>query len=179
MEQAILGGGCFWCVEAAIKTLRGVSQAESGYIGGGIPNPSYEQVCSGTTGHAEVVRVTFDPNELSFEELLTVFFHLHDPTTPNRQGADTGTQYRSAVFYLSELQKQTAERVKDQLERERMWDGKPFVTEITQAGDFFPAEEYHQDFFARNPTQGYCLAVIPPKLAKLRKYFGARFKPDA
>jgi peptide-methionine (S)-S-oxide reductase len=171
VEQAILGGGCFWCVEAAILALRGVIRVESGYCGGDAPHPTYEQVCSESTGHAEVIRVTFDPNELSFDNLLTVFFHLHDPTTLNRQGADTGTQYRSVVFCLSEAQEQGARRIKTELERSGLWGGKPFVTEISTAQEFYPAEEYHQNYFARNPSQPYCLAVIPPKLAKLRKEF--------
>jgi peptide-methionine (S)-S-oxide reductase len=171
VEQVMLGGGCFWCVEAAIKALRGVAKVESGYSGGSIQHPTYEQVCSETTGHAEVIRVTFDPNELSFENLLRVFFQIHDPTTPNRQGADIGTQYRSAVFFFSPEQEQVAQRTKAELEKSGLWGGKPFVTQIEQAGEFYPAEEYHQDYFARNPSQPYCLAVIPPKLAKLRKEF--------
>lgn len=167
IETATLGGGCFWCVEAAYLGLRGVESVVSGYAGGSIENPSYRQVCAGTTGHAEVVQVTFDPELIDFRAVLEVFFTIHDPTTPNRQGADVGTQYRSVIFYHSDVQRETAERLAAELAADGVWTD-PIVTEIVPAPVFYPAEEYHQDYYRRNPYQGYCQAVISPKLAKLR-----------
>jgi len=167
IETATLGGGCFWCVEAAYLGLKGVRSVVSGYAGGSIENPSYRQVCAGTTGHAEVVQVTFDPGLIDFRTVLEVFFTIHDPTTPNRQGADVGTQYRSVIFYHSDAQRETAERLVAELAADGVWPD-PIVTEIAPAPVFYPAEEYHQDYYRRNPDQGYCQAVISPKLAKLR-----------
>src|SRR5216684_7472875 len=174
-EVATLAGGCFWCVEAAFGQLRGVEGVESGYSGGTVPNPSYEDVCTGTTGHAEVVQITFDPQIVSFADLLHVFFTIHDPTTLNRQGGDVGTQYRSAVFYHSAAQKAAAERVMAELAAEKVWDD-PLVTELVPLERFYPAEEYHRDYFRRNPTQGYCRAVIAPKVAKVRKRYLDKLK---
>ena len=170
MEVATVGGGCFWCVEAVLEQLRGVLKVESGYTGGETANPTYRQVCSGTTGHAEVVQVTFAPEAISFDDTLDVFFTIHDPTTLNRQGADVGTQYRSAVFYHSPEQRETAEQVIDELNRNQVWDA-PIVTEVTKAGTYYPAEEYHQNYFANNPEQPYCQAVIAPKVSKFRKAY--------
>ena len=174
-EMATLAGGCFWCLEAVFERLKGVERVVSGYSGGSVDNPSYEQVCSGTTGHAEAVQVTFDPVELSFQYILEVFFTAHDPTTLNRQGADVGTQYRSAVFYHSEEQKATAEQVIRQLEEDKVWDA-PIVTELAPFDKFYPAEDYHQRFYASNAGHPYCRAVIDPKLAKLRKRHPTRLK---
>ena len=174
-EVATLAGGCFWCLEAVFQDLRGVVRVESGYAGGHAANPSYEQVCSGTTGHAEVVQVTFDPQTVSFRELLEVFFTIHDPTTLNRQGADVGTQYRSAIFYHSPEQKETAGQVIREMERERVWDA-PIVTEVKPLEKFYPAEEYHQRYFERNPAQPYCRAVVAPKVAKFRKQYLEKLK---
>ncbi|MEM7014556.1 MAG: peptide-methionine (S)-S-oxide reductase MsrA [Verrucomicrobiota bacterium] len=165
-EIATFGAGCFWCVEAVFERLEGVSDAKSGYMGGHVDDPDYKSVCSGATGHAEVVQVTFDPEVLSFPQLLDWFWKLHDPTTLNRQGGDVGTQYRSAVFYHSEAQREAAEASKAAAGESGAFDS-PIVTEITEAGTFWPAEDYHQDFYQNNPTQGYCCAVIPPKLEKL------------
>lgn len=167
-ESAILGGGCFWCLEAVFVELRGVHGVESGYAGGHVENPSYQQVCAGTTGHAEVVRVDFDPDIISFRDLLDVFFTIHDPTTLNRQGADVGTQYRSAIYYLSPEQQAAAQQAIAELEEQGVWHG--IVTEVTPAGRFWPAEAYHRDYYSRNPDQGYCRAVIAPKVAKLRQH---------
>ncbi|MGH7446223.1 MAG: peptide-methionine (S)-S-oxide reductase MsrA [Longimicrobiales bacterium] len=167
-ESAILGGGCFWCLEAVFAELRGVRHVESGYAGGQVDHPSYQQVCAGSTGHAEVVRVDFDPDVITFRDLLDVFFTIHDPTTPNRQGADVGTQYRSAIYYLSPEQKAVAEQTISRLEAEGVWDG--IVTEVAPAGTFWPAEAYHRDYYSRNPDQGYCRVVIAPKVAKLRQH---------
>lgn len=174
-EVATLAGGCFWCLEAVYELLRGVEKIEPGYSGGHVPNPSYDQVCTGTTGHAEVVQVTFDPDVISFRELLDVFFTIHDPTTLNRQGMDVGTQYRSAIFYHSPEQEETAKQVIAQLEAEKLWD-QPVVTEVTSFEVFYPAEEYHREYYRRNPSQGYCRAVIAPKVAKARKVFLDRLK---
>ena len=174
-EIATLAGGCFWCLEAAFQQLKGVEQVQSGYAGGHVPNPSYEQVCTGTTGHAEVVQITFDPAVVSFDELLHVFFTIHDPTTLNRQGGDVGTQYRSAIFHHSPEQKATAERVMGELAAEQVWDD-PIVTELKPLQAFYPAEEYHRDYFRRNPNQGYCRAVIAPKVAKVRKLYLDKLK---
>ena len=168
LQQATLGGGCFWCLEAVYHEMRGVTEAISGYAGGHVPNPSYEQVCSKTTGHAEVVQITFDADEVSFADLLDVFFTIHDPTQLNRQGNDVGTQYRSAIFYHDAEQKRIAEEKIAELEAEGLYD-RPFVTEITPLETFYPAEDYHQEYFKKNPFQGYCMAVVAPKVAKFRK----------
>jgi len=174
-EIATLAGGCFWCLEAAFQDLKGVERVQSGYAGGRVANPSYEQVSTGTTGHAEVVQITFDPQLVSFDDLLHVFFTIHDPTTLNRQGVDVGTQYRSAIFYHTPDQKAAAERVIAELQREHVWDD-PIVTELKPLEAFYPAEEYHRDYFRRNPNQGYCSAVIAPKVAKVRKIYLDKLK---
>ena len=174
-EVATLAGGCFWCLEAVFADLQGVEQVTSGYSGGSVPHPSYEQVCSGMTGHAEVVRVTFDPSRISFREILEVFFTIHDPTTLNRQGADVGTQYRSAIFYHTPEQKQTAEQVIKDLNGAHIWDA-PIVTEVAPFRAFYPAEDYHQEYFRRNSNQPYCSVVIAPKVAKFRKQYLAKLK---
>jgi peptide-methionine (S)-S-oxide reductase len=174
-EVATLGGGCFWCLDAVFAELTGVERVESGYAGGSVPHPSYEQVCRGTTGHAEVVQVTFDPQVTSFREILEVFFATHDPTTLNRQGADVGTQYRSAIFYHSPEQQATAEQMIKELTEARVWP-QPIVTEVSPLTAFYPAEGYHQRFYERNPEQMYCQFVISPKLASFRKKFGAKLK---
>jgi peptide-methionine (S)-S-oxide reductase len=174
-EIATLAGGCFWCLEAVFKDLRGVDSVVSGYSGGKVTNPTYNQVCSGTTGHAEVVQVTFDPQTVTFREILEVFFTIHDPTTLNRQGADAGTQYRSAIFYHSPEQRETAEQVIAELTAEQLWRD-PVVTEVTPLTEFYAAEEYHQDYFERNPYQPYCTAVVAPKVAKFRKKFLDKLK---
>jgi peptide-methionine (S)-S-oxide reductase len=174
-ELATLAGGCFWCLEAVFEQLRGVSQVQSGYSGGHVPKPSYEAVCSGTTGHAEVVQVAFDPDVLSFRDLLGVFFTLHDPTTLNRQGGDIGTQYRSAIFYHDDGQRRVAEEVKRELEAEHVFD-EPIVTEIAPLAAFYPAEEYHREYYRRNPNQPYCRAVIAPKVSKLRSKYLEKLK---
>ena len=173
-EIATFGAGCFWCVEAVFQELKGVLKVESGYMGGAIPNPTYREVCTGTTGHAEVTRITFDPTVISYEELLEVLWTTHDPTTLNRQGADAGTQYRSAIFYHSEDQKSKAEKSKKDVAT-TIWDS-PIVTEIVPADTFYPAEEYHQDYYALNPNAGYCRAVISPKVAKVRATFTDKLK---
>jgi peptide-methionine (S)-S-oxide reductase len=167
-EVATLAGGCFWCLDAAFRLLKGVANVESGYAGGTRPNPTYEQVCTGTTGHAEVAQITFDPSVLTFRDLLDVFFTVHDPTQLNRQGGDVGTQYRSAIFPHDDEQRAEAERTITELEASGAWDA-PIVTTIEPLTTFYPAETYHQDYFARNPRQPYCQAVIAPKIAKLRK----------
>ena len=168
-ELATLGGGCFWCLEAVFQNLKGVLKVESGYAGGQSPDPTYEQVCSGRTGHAEVVQVTFDPAVIRYQDILDVFFAIHDPTTMNRQGADVGTQYRSVIFCHSPEQSQTAERVITALEAAQLWDGT-IVTEIAPFKEFFRAEAYHQNYFRNNPMQPYCLGVIAPKVAKFRRH---------
>lgn len=170
-EIITLGGGCFWCLEAVFRELRGVDNVVSGYSGGSVQNPSYQQVCSGATGHAEVIRITFDPDIISFKELLEIFFSVHDPTTLNRQGADVGSQYRSVIFYHTPEQEKAAREVIKELGSMKIWDA-PIVTELAPFTSFYPAEEYHQDYFKKNPEQMYCRAVISPKLAKFRiKYF--------
>lgn len=174
-EIATLGGGCFWCLEAVFDQLQGVEDVVSGYSGGHLQAPSYELVCSGATGHAEVVQVTFDPAVISYREILEVFFTIHDPTTLNRQGADAGTQYRSAIFHHSAEQKSVAEQVIAGVNAAGLW-GKPIVTEVTAFQAFYPAEAYHQEYFARNPSQGYCQFVIAPKVAKFRKKYLAKLK---
>ncbi len=172
-EQATLGGGCFWCVEAVFEKLRGVEKVVSGYTGGRVPHPTYEQVCGGDTGHAEVIQVTYDPDVVAYHEILEIFFAFHDPTTLNRQGYDTGTQYRSAIFAHDERQERIAREVITALDAARVFPD-PIVTEVTQLGTFWPAEAYHQGYYARNPDQRYCAAVIGPKVAKLRKYYADR-----
>ena len=174
-EVATLGGGCFWCMEAVFERVEGVEKVVSGYAGGGVPDPTYEAVCSGLTGHAEVVQVTYDPAILSYRELLELFFAFHDPTTLDRQGDDVGTQYRSAIYYHSPEQERTAREVIERLTRDGTWDD-PVVTEIAPLDRFYPAEEYHQQYFQRNPTRMYCQAVVAPKVAKLRREYAARLK---
>lgn len=174
-ETATFGNGCFWCTEAIFKSLKGVETVESGYSGGKIKNPTYREVCSGETGHAEVIQITFDPSVISFRELLEVFWETHDPTTLNRQGADVGTQYRSVIFFHSPQQKEQAEKYKNELNKENVF-GKPVVTEITPFDKFYKAENYHQDYYANNSSQGYCQMVIVPKLEKFRKVFKDKLK---
>lgn len=174
-EVATLAGGCFWCLEAVFDELQGVESVESGYSGGRVPNPTYHQVCDGETGHAEAVQVTFDPDRLSYRDLLTVFFTIHDPTTLNRQGNDVGTQYRSAIFYHGEEQKRLAEEVMAEIEAAGIW-GAPLVTELQPFEAFYPAEDYHQEYFKKNPWQPYCRVVIAPKVAKFRQTFAERLK---
>lgn len=174
-EIATLGGGCFWCLEAVFDGLRGVESVESGYMGGHKANPTYEEVCGGGTGHAEVVQVTFDPQAVSFKEILEVFFVIHDPTTPNRQGNDVGTQYRSAIFYHSAGQKAAAEQVIANLNAAKLWHD-PIVTQVAPASAFYLAEGYHQEYFERNPSQPYCQFVVAPKVQKFRKHFLAKLK---
>ncbi len=176
LETATLAAGCFWCVEAVFNRLRGVEKMVSGYAGGTVPHPGYREVCSGTTGHAEAVQITFDPEEISFAELLEVFWLSHDPTTLNRQGADIGTQYRSAIFYHDERQRQIAEGSRQGAGEAELWPG-PIVTEIMPFTNFYPAEEYHQDFFHKNPDQPYCRMVIDPKIRKLRQTLSEKLKP--
>jgi len=177
-EQATFGGGCFWCLEAVFLDLDGVSRVVSGYAGGHVANPSYEQVCGGRTGHAEVVQIAFDPARIGYADLLRVFFTMHDPTTPDRQGNDVGPQYRSIILTHSDEQRRIAEQVRDEIAASGIWDG-PIVTEIVALGQFYPAEEYHQDYFARNPNTGYCRAVVAPKVAKFRKTFADRLRARA
>ncbi len=174
-ETATFGGGCFWCLEAVFDELEGVTAVESGYAGGSEPNPTYRQVCSGATGHAEVVRVTFDPERISYGDLLEVFFAIHDPTTPNRQGNDVGTQYRSLILWHTPEQKAAAEETIAALERERAFR-KPIITELAEAGTFYIAEDYHQEYFANNEFQPYCQFVVVPKLDKFRKRFAGKRK---
>ena len=175
LETATLAAGCFWCVEAIFDDLVGVEDVVSGYSGGHTLNPTYQQVCSETTGHAEVAQITFDPNKLTFKELLQVFFTVHDPTTLNRQGNDIGTSYRSAIFYHSDEQKRIAEEVIAEFTSEAIYD-KPIVTELASFDKFWPAEDYHQEYFANNPNQPYCSAVVAPKVAKFRQKFATRLK---
>src|SRR5687768_5201903 len=174
-EIATLAGGCFWCLEAVYDDLNGVDSVESGYMGGDVANPTYKQVCTGTTGHAEVVRITYDPGVISFRDLLEVFFTIHDPTTLNRQGGDVGTQYRSAIFCHSEEQRIVAEQVIADLARQGIWEA-PIVTQVTPAGTFYQAEDYHQEYFRQNPDQQYCRLVVEPKVIKARKTFMSRLK---
>jgi peptide-methionine (S)-S-oxide reductase len=175
VEVATLAGGCFWCLEAVFEQLRGVDRVQSGYAGGTVPKPSYEQVCTGSTGHAEVAQVTFDPTVLTYRDLLDVFFATHDPTTRNRQGADVGTQYRSAIFYHTPEQQQVAEARIAELNAAQIWNG-PIVTEVVPLRAFYPAEDYHQGYFRDNPGQGYCQAVVAPKVAKFRKQFAGKLR---
>ncbi|HEY7390169.1 MAG TPA: peptide-methionine (S)-S-oxide reductase MsrA [Bryobacteraceae bacterium] len=177
-EIAILAGGCFWCLEAVYQEMEGISGVESGYIGGHIPNPSYEQVCSGATGHAEAARITFDSEQTSYREILEVFFAIHDPTTRNRQGNDVGTQYRSAIFYLDEGQRSTAEELMRELTAEHIWDS-PIVTELEPAGTFYKAEDYHQNYFRSHPSQPYCAFVVSPKVQKFRQKFAKKMRSPA
>lgn len=174
-ETAYLGGGCFWCVEAAIKQLEGVISVRSGYMGGRIANPTYQQVCSGKTGHVEIAEVSFDPATLSFNDLLHVFFTLHDPTTLNRQGNDVGDQYRSVIFYRDDAQKKTAEDVIAELTRDKVF-ADTIVTAVEPASTFYVAEDYHQDYFANNPNQPYCMFVVEPKVKKIRDKYAQRLK---
>lgn len=176
-QIATLAGGCFWCLEAVFDEVKGVSSVESGYAGGHVENPSYQAVCTGTTGHAEVVRVTFDTDVVSYKDLLHVFFGIHDPTTLNRQGADTGTQYRSAIFYYDEEQKKIAEDLIKDLETKKIW-GNPIVTTLEMMDTFYIAENYHQEYFANNPYQPYCMAVVAPKVAKFRKKYLEMLKKE-
>lgn len=175
IETATLGGGCFWCTEAVFDALNGIVDVVSGYSGGHTENPSYEEVCTGSTGHAEVIQVRFDPSVISFADVLRIFFATHDPTTLNRQGNDVGTQYRSVVFYHSDEQKRIAEEVIDEITKEGIYDD-PIVTEVTEFTNFYPAEDYHQNYFENNPNQPYCSAIVAPKVAKFRKVFFDRLK---
>jgi len=175
-ETATLGGGCFWCLDAAYREIDGVTAVISGYSGGRRPNPTYQQVCTGATGHAEVVQVEFDPDALSYADVLDIFWAIHDPTTRDRQGADVGTQYRSVIFYRDDDQRRAAEASRDAIQQ--LWP-RPVVTEIVPLEAFYPAEEYHQNYFARNPSQGYCQVVINPKLKKLRESHAARIRASA
>ena len=175
MEVATLGGGCFWCIEAVYEQLQGIAKVVSGYAGGLVPDPSYEQVCKGTTGHAEVIQLSFDPNQITFREMLEIFFTIHDPTTLNRQGADVGPQYRSVIFYHDEKQRKIAEEVIAELKEEKIWKS-PIVTEVTLFTIFYPAEDYHQEYYRKNPSQGYCRVVIAPKLSKFRKTYLNKLK---
>lgn len=173
LETITLAGGCFWCIEPLFAALKGVQDAVVGYSGGSTPNPTYQQVCTGATRHAEVVQITFDPQTISLHDLLTIFFTMHDPTTLNRQGADVGTQYRSAIFYRTPEQQQMAKAVMAEIEAAKIWM-HPIVTEVTPFSVFYPAEEYHQEYYEKNPRQPFCQAVIDPKVAKFRKLFAAR-----
>jgi len=175
VEVATLGGGCFWCLEAVYERVEGVSRVRSGYAGGTVATPTYEQVCSGATGHAEVVQVTFDPAVIGYREILEIFFAIHDPTTPNRQGNDVGTQYRSVIFHHSEEQRAAAREVVTELEAQGIWDG-PIVTEVAPLDVFYEAEAYHQEYFRRNPAQPYCQVVVAPKVAKFRQRFAHRLR---
>ena len=174
-EVATFAGGCFWCTEAIFQEIKGVEKVTSGYIGGKTKNPTYREVCSGETGHAEAIQITFDPTQVAYEDLLEVFFGTHDPTTLNRQGADVGTQYRSEIFYYSEAQKMKAENYIKFIEKEQLYS-KPIVTKVSPATEFYPAEDYHQDYYSQNSQQGYCQMVIAPKLEKLRKYYQSKLK---
>ncbi|MEP6904204.1 MAG: peptide-methionine (S)-S-oxide reductase MsrA [Actinomycetota bacterium] len=175
METATLGAGCFWCVEAVFDDLKGVTDVVSGYSGGHTENPTYREVCSETTGHAEVTQIEFDPEEISFDDILRVFFAVHDPTTLNRQGNDVGSSYRSAIFYHSDEQKKTAEEIIKEVTEAGIYD-RPIVTEVTKFDKFYPAEDYHQEYFANNPAQPYCTAIVAPKVAKFRKQFINKLK---
>jgi peptide-methionine (S)-S-oxide reductase len=175
LETATLAGGCFWCIEAVFDDLKGVASVVSGYAGGTVANPTYQQVCTGTTGHAEVAQITFDPKIISYADLLRVFFTVHDPTTLNRQGHDVGTQYRSAIFYHNAAQKQIAQDVIREITAEKIWRD-PIVTQVASFEVFYPAEDYHQEYFANNPNQPYCQAVVAPKVAKFRAHYRERLK---
>lgn len=174
-DVATLGAGCFWCVDTLFRELRGVKSVVSGYAGGTRANPTYEQVCTGATGHAEVIQITFDPTQISYRDLLDVFFTVHDPTTLNRQGADVGAQYRSAIFAHTPEQRKIAEQTIAEISAQKLWDD-PIVTQVVDAAEFYPAEEYHQDYYTNNPNQGYCRMVIAPKVAKFRSKHIARLQ---
>ena len=175
VEKATLGGGCFWCLEPVFEELNGVLDVVVGYSGGMTPKPNYQQVCTGMTGHSEVVQISFDPGQISYRDLLKIFFSVHDPTTLNRQGADVGTQYRSIILYENERQKKEAEQIIREIEEEEIWPNA-IVTELTPLQTFYKAEEYHQEYYKKNPYQGYCTVVIAPKLAKFRKVYQDRLK---
>ena len=177
LETAVLAGGCFWCMEAVFKQIKGIEKVESGYCGGAVKNPSYEQVCTGKTGHAESVRLTFNPSVISYEQILKVFFTLHDPTSLNRQGNDVGSQYRSEIFYADDKQRKTAEETIKELTEEKLWD-KPIVTALEPLREFYVAENYHQDYYKKNPLNPYCFMVIRPKISKLRKEYLELLKKD-
>jgi peptide-methionine (S)-S-oxide reductase len=177
LEKATFGSGCFWCTEAIFENLNGVTSVVSGYAGGHVDNPTYEEVCTGTTGHAEVTQITYDPKIITYDELLEVFWKTHDPTTLNRQGNDVGTQYRSVIFYHNSEQKELAEKYKIELDKSGAWDN-PIVTEISSLTNYFPAENYHQDYYNNNPNQGYCAFVIAPKLEKFKKVFKDKLKQN-
>ena len=177
-ETAVLGGGCFWCVEAALKQIEGVESVRSGYMGGHVSNPTYQQVCSGNTGHVEVAEITFDPQKLSYHDLLEIFFTMHDPTTLNRQGNDVGEQYRSVIFYLNDAQKNMAEEVIAEMTRDKVYPDA-IVTAVEPASTFYVAEDYHQNYLENNPTQPYCMFVVAPKAAKIRKKYAERVKAHA
>ncbi|HPU53054.1 MAG TPA: peptide-methionine (S)-S-oxide reductase MsrA [Burkholderiaceae bacterium] len=174
-EVAVLGGGCFWCLEAVYLDVEGVQAVESGYAGGAVVNPTYEQVCGGETGHAEVVKVTFDADTISYREILGIFFGIHDPTTLNRQGADIGTQYRSVIFHVDDTQRAQAQAMIDELARGDIFD-RPIVTQVLPMPDYYPAEAYHQRYFEQHPYQGYCMGVVAPKVAKFRKQFASKLR---
>ncbi len=176
LEKATLGGGCFWCLEAVYERVEGVTAVRSGYAGGATPNPSYEQVCGGATGHAEVVQVTFDPLVVPYRDILEIFFAIHDPTTRNRQGADVGTQYRSVIFHHSGEQREAARQMIAEIEARGVWDA-PVVTEVAPLERFYPAEDYHQEYFRNHPYQSYCQVVVAPKVAKFRQKFAHRLRP--
>jgi peptide-methionine (S)-S-oxide reductase len=175
LQTIVLGGGCFWCTEAVYVKVRGITDVESGYSNGSVEQPSYEQVCTGTTGHNEVVKLAYDPAQISVRQILEIFFVVHDPTTLNRQGADSGTQYRSGIYYTTPEQKDIADEMIRQMSQDKLF-GKPIVTEVLPLSNYWPAEEYHQDFFEKNPYQGYCVAVAGPKVAKFRKTFAELVK---
>ena len=175
LQTIVLGGGCFWCTEAVYVKVRGVTDVESGYSNGHVERPSYEQVCTGATGHNEVVKLTYDPGQISVRQILEIFFVIHDPTTLNRQGADSGTQYRSGIYYTTPQQKEVADEMIRQMSQDKLF-GQPIVTEVLPLSNYWPAEEYHQDYFEKNPYQGYCMAVAGPKVAKFRKTFAELVK---
>ncbi|HXD42333.1 MAG TPA: peptide-methionine (S)-S-oxide reductase MsrA [Ramlibacter sp.] len=174
-QTIVLGGGCFWCTEAVYVKVKGVTDVESGYAQGHVERPSYEQVCTGATGHNEVVKLTYEPSQISLRQILEIFFVIHDPTTMNRQGADSGTQYRSGIYYTTPEQKEIADEMIRQMSQDKLF-GKPIVTEVLPLSSYWPAEDYHQDFFEKNPNQGYCMAVAGPKVAKFRKTFAELVK---
>ena len=177
-QVEVLGGGCFWCLEAVYLEVDGVLEVESGYTGGHVRNPTYRAVCEGDTGHAEVVRLEFDADVIGFDEILKIFFAIHDPTTLNRQGADVGTQYRSAIFHVDDAQRAQARALMDEIEREGVFD-RPLVTQLVPLGDYYPAEAYHQRYYEQHPYEGYCMAVVGPKVAKFRKVFASRRRQRA
>ncbi len=178
LETIVLGGGCFWCTEAVFDRARGVTDVESGYANGQVPSPTYEQVCTGQTGHAEVVKLTFDPQAIGVREILEIFFATHDPTTPNRQGNDVGTQYRSGIYFTDPAHRAVAEELIAQMNGDRLF-GAPVVTEVQPLESYWPAENYHQDYYLQHPNQGYCAFVVGPKVAKFRKTFTQHLKPEA